>query len=868
MPEGNLAPSSAGFETLDVSRKVLRPAKPEDQGADFRQIFDVLPQPAWVHDADGRWLSVNDSVCELLGYSRAELLERRLPEITHPDDLARNVEFMEKARRGEIESYSVEQRYLRKNGTLLWASAHVRLLRDSSGEAVCFISVLGDAGVRQGEEEAMRKHSQELLHGVLDSLPAQIAVLDPHGKIIAVNRAWQRFADENGAPLNTAPGINYLLAGRKEAGAAGVKTADAVSGVQCVLDDSLSEFEFEFALESADTVPRWFSTLATPLSREHGGAVITQMEITDRHRAETALRASHTLLREIVEGTTDAVYVKDLQGRYTMMNSAGAASLGRTIGQVIGKSARDLFRPDVARQVMAQDLEVVASGRAQTFRTRMDLLGKEHDFLATKGVCRNEEGEIIGIFGISRDITELNRANEALTNERNLLRTLLDALPDPIFVKDAECRFLLNSAAHLRLLGASSQEEIFGRDDFDYFPKELAENYFADDQEVIASGQPLIDRFETTLDQNHETRCMRTTKVPLRDSSGQVIGLVGVHRDITARRRAEQQVARLALIVESSSDAIISTNFEGKVVSWNKAAERIFGYTAEEMIGQSPVRLSAPGRRAETRRLQALVRSGEFLKEVETQRQTKDGKTLDVAVTLSPIFDAERQVVGASVIARDITERKRMEREILEISENEKRRIGQDLHDDLCQYLVGISLLANVLHDNLLQEQRKEAEDAREINRLVSQAITKARSIAKGLAPLELSGIGFMNACQELSIMVQRLFNIACELECEQPVEIADASAAVHFYRIAQEAVHNAAKHSNGTRIIIRLVLDGTGLILSVEDDGVGGAAAARSGGLGLHTMKYRARMIGAQLEFRRGVPRGTIVRCHLPRQG
>ncbi|MEA3188919.1 MAG: two-component system, LuxR family, sensor kinase FixL [Chthoniobacter sp.] len=889
-------------QAVDVTERCRMEAELRASEEQFRATVEQANVGLARIAPDGCFLHVNDRLCEIVGHPREKLLQMRFQDITHSDDLTSNLTLIDRARRGEVERYRIEKRYLRSDASTVWTSVRARVVRRENGEPDYLIAVIEDISERKAAEEALQAsraeleqrvatrtaelqglnetlskenaerrnaesalaESRELLRTTLDSLPAQIAVLNAEGKILIINKVWEAFAEANPG-IMPAVGDNYLTSAGI-LGGCGAPAGEAMSGVRCVLSGSLAEFSFEFPCHM-ESVERWFTLRVAPLSPENRGAVVVHADVTAQHRARVALRESHALLRDIIEGTTDAIYIKDLEGRYMMMNIAGAGTLGLAPADVIGKSTPELFEPEVSREILEQDMKVVTAGKTLTFSYSMRLHGQDRDLLATKGLCHNEAGEIIGIFGITRDITELRRANEALAHERNLLRTLIDNLPDSIFVKDTESRFLLNNAAHLRLLRASTPEEVFGKTDFDCFAPEAAQHYFDDEQVIFASGQPMIDRVETVVNAGGETRWLSTTKVPVRDGAGEIIGLVGINHDITERRLAEQHFVRFASIVESSNDAIISTDVAGKVLSWNKAAERIFGYTAEEMSGQSPAILSPPERREEARELQERVRSGESLKNLQAVRQTKDGRLIDIAVTVSPITDETGKVAGASSIVRDITDQKRLEREVLEIVDLEKRRIGQDLHDDLCQYLVGISLLANVLHDNLKKKHIAEAEDALQINELVRQAVAKARSITKGLAPLELAGSGLMNALDELAMTVQRLFNIDSTFSCPAPVEIADPSAAAHLYRIAQEATHNAAKHCKGDSVTIRLLKTNEGIVLSVEDNGVGCGenGPPPSSGLGLHTMQYRARVIGATLEYLPNETGGTTVRCSLP---
>ena len=153
-----------------------------------------------------------------------------------------------------------------------------------------------------------------------------------------------------------------------------------------------------------------------------------------------------------------------------------------------------------------------------------------------------ENGEIIGIIGMSIDITERKHAEETISNERLLLRTIIDNIPDSIYCKDNAYRKTLTNRAELSYSGANSEADIIGKTDFDLYPKELADGFFADDQSVMQSGMPVLNREEFILDENGLKRWLLTSKLPLRDIDGRIIGLVGIGRDITERKQAEQEI--------------------------------------------------------------------------------------------------------------------------------------------------------------------------------------------------------------------------------------------------------------------------------------------------------------------------------------
>jgi signal transduction histidine kinase len=216
----------------------------------------------------------------------------------------------------------------------------------------------------------------------------------------------------------------------------------------------------------------------------------------------------------------------------------------------------------------------------------------------------------------------------------------------------------------------------------------------------------------------------------------------------------------------------------------------------------------------------------------------------------------------ANIVATTI-QRQAFEKDILEISEHEQRRIGQDLHDDLCQRLAGIALTCDLLQQSLAATSKAESAGAAKIARQLREAISHARMLARGLSPAAPGANGLMSGLAELASSVTELFQVSCRFECEPPVLVENDVAVTHLYRIAQEAISNAVTHGKSKNIVLKLSSRGGKTSLSIEDDGIGFPDNLEPGvGMGLRIMKSRADMIGAILDVRRKDPKGTIVTC------
>ena len=219
----------------------------------------------------------------------------------------------------------------------------------------------------------------------------------------------------------------------------------------------------------------------------------------------------------------------------------------------------------------------------------------------------------------------------------------------------------------------------------------------------------------------------------------------------------------------------------------------------------------------------------------------------------------------ATALTKEVIERERLQRELLKVSEREHRRIGQDLHDGLCQHLAGTAIAGQVLREKLARNHLAEAADAQRVVELIQEGVLLSRRSAKGLYPVEFDAAGLMSALEEFATTTSKLFRINCRFECESPVLVHDGAAAEHMYRIVQEAVRNAISHGRARNIVIRLETLDEGQELRIEDDGEGISSTASSEGMGLRIMAHRAREIGGtfRIERRRGA--GTLVCCALP---
>lgn len=361
--------------------------------------------------------------------------------------------------------------------------------------------------------------------------------------------------------------------------------------------------------------------------------------------------------------------------------------------------------------------------------------------------------------------------------------------------------------------------------------------------------------------------------------------IAGLRRQCNAIAGQDQELSRLATIVRTAVDAIITIDERGIIESSNPATERLFGYSAAELLGRNvKMLMPQPYQREHDTYLRAYLKTGQAKiigigREVTGLR--KDGTTFSMSLSVSEVLLAERRLFTG--IIHDLSKRRLLEREILEVSANEQRRIGQDLHDGLCQDLVGIALGADMVARQLTARGTVEARAVEQLAASIREAAGQARRLSHGLNPVNLNAGGLPIALEALAGKISESFHVRCAVEWDQKAQVTDDATATHLYRISQEAISNAIKHGKASNIEVSLRCEAGRLVLSVEDNGVGLAPDrmskrrtqhghntawppdGRSPGIGLQGMRYRANLMGGTFEVTPGRVAGTRVTCSVP---
>jgi PAS domain S-box-containing protein len=448
----------------------------------------------------------------------------------------------------------------------------------------------------------------------------------------------ERFARN---PLVTGePGICFY------AGAPLVTPEDATLGVLCVIDHE----------------PRTLTQAQEQALRVLARQVMTHLELRRRMRE---LLESENRLRIVTDNAHVGLVIVNQDRRYVYANNAYAEILDLPSSAIVGRRVIDLL-PEIYQEQIRPRLDRAFAGERVSYDLRKQTVEGERHYAVTYDPTK-VNGAVTLVIVVITEITERRRVEELLRHSNERFEIVARATKEAIWDRDLSTNAVWWNEGYQAMFGYSPAETDPTIDSWTNFihPEDL--------DRVIQSVHQVVNGSDHSWSDEYRFRCRDGTYAEIfdrgyliRDAQGKPVRMVGTMQNITARKQAEMAVRRLAAIVEFSADAIIGKDLNSIITSWNRGAEKIFGYPASEMIGNSIMRLIPNGREQEEEQILGKIRRGEHVEHFETLRQTKDGQLIDVSVTASPIVDSTGKAIGVSKVARDITERKVAEAQIAE----------------------------------------------------------------------------------------------------------------------------------------------------------------------------------------------------------
>jgi PAS domain S-box-containing protein len=409
------------------------------------------------------------------------------------------------------------------------------------------------------------------------------------------------------------------------------------------------------------------------------------------------------------------------------------------------------------------------------------------------------------------------------------------------------------SADHEETAASENQEEL------PHAPGDLE----GSNEDLRTSNEEMMSVNEEFQAVNEELETSKEEMQSLNEELNTVNGQL--QEKVEKLRATAEHLRTLATVLIDSNDAVTVHDLEGQITAWNHCGTRMYGYTEREALQMNVEQLLPRELRQDSDGLLARLRRGERIDSLETRRLAKDGRILDVVLTGTPLRDEAGTIIGMALTEHDVTERKALEKEVLEIAAAEQRRIGHDLHDTVGQEMTALGLMADSLVAALQKHSPTDVPLASKIVEGVRRTLNQVRALSRGLVPVEVRAHGLMAALVDLTARLDQQSSVTCRFSCPNLVLVEDNTTATHLYRIAQEAVGNALKHGQARQIEVDLGVSDGLLTLRITDDGIGMRnQGAKAEGLGLKIMRYRADSIRATLSIESPNHGGTRVTCTL----
>ncbi|MEG4068358.1 PAS domain S-box protein [Microcoleus sp. Pol11C2] len=527
-----------------------------------------------------------------------------------------------------------------------------------TNEPVGIATITRDIRDRKTAEDVL-KQSEERFRSLIEASAQIIWICNADGEMAIEQPTWSAFTGQTFDDYKGRGGSNAIHPDDRSSITTAWLTAVA----------NRSFYESEFRMRRYDGEYRYMSCRGVPILNADGSIrewVGANTDITDRKQAEEALREQQTVLRErnvllssILESTPDIIVVKDREGRYVALNSFVANSFfdGKPIEEIVGKDDSELMPPEAAVPIMAKDREIMEAGTTETYEEEISNGESSNYFLTTKAAWRDGQGNILGIIAIARNINDRKQAEAQMRDRNALLNSILESTPDFIVVKDREGRHVALNSNLANFMGKPI-EEIIGKDDLELLPPESACAIMAKDRQVMATG--ITETYEEDVSDGEKTATFFTTKAPWRDGHGNILGIIATTRDISERKQVEQKLRQTLEILDLASNSIIIRDMDDRIIYWNQGAEKLYGWTKAEVVGQHiHTFLETLFPKPLETVMAEFFQQGSW--EGEVQHTTRDGRHIIVASRWTLQRDAEGKPCAQLEINNDISDRKQAE---------------------------------------------------------------------------------------------------------------------------------------------------------------------------------------------------------------
>ncbi len=634
----------------------------------FEILLEALPDLVYLKDTKSRFILVNDAACRHFNTHSPESILGKTDYDFHPKEEA-DLYFAEEQIVLNTGQPIVDERNIHRDRK---GEEHILLKSkypcyDHTGKIIGLLGINRDiTALSEARDSATEKLS--LLRLALNAMPDAFYLKDREGRFLLINEATCR--------LFHLPEEKIL--GKRDCDFVDKKLADEYRADELRVIQTRTPMNNKVeSFESSPGNKVWLMTTKVPYTNHLGeitGVIGVTRDITGLKSAQEESAQKLKLLQTLMEALPDMVCLKDLDNRLLYVNTAYARRFGRDDPrEMIGNNDHDFHPADEAQQYVIEEKEIIKTGTPliNVTNSYMDIEGKERTILKSKIPCYNSQGKITGILGINRDITDIKNSQREAARRLQLLKTVIDVLPDPIYLKDTESRFILVNQALCELFGEPDSGKILGKTDQDFDFTKNADHFRNEEKKIMESGVPLFNRKEWFTHNNGSKSCVIRTKTPYRDESGKIVGVLGINRDITTlektRQELDQKLDLLQMLIDHIPDYIYVKDVLGHIVMANLACVRGAGYKKlDEIIGKTDFdQLPREQAQAFYDQEQKLLAEGHARSFLDECHHKITGQKQFILSTKIPLKDNQGNMIGLVGIGRDMTDIKAQEQALL-----------------------------------------------------------------------------------------------------------------------------------------------------------------------------------------------------------
>jgi PAS domain S-box-containing protein len=791
-------------------------------------------------------------------------------DILHPDIREEMLTYFNESVLKQHQKFDKEYRIIRiNNGEERWVYGLGELELDSNGNPVKMIGTIQDITNQKRSEEALQK-SRERYRSLYQNTPAMLHSIDQEGRLTNVSKYWLK---KMGYSLNEVLGHHSTDFMTEESSS----YAKEVILPKFYETGSCRDVPYQYVKKNGEVMDALLSAIT---ENDENGELIHSLsviiDVTDRKQAEASLRQSEARLRQVIDLVPHYIFAKDHKGRFILANSASAESMGTTPEEIIGKTELEIAPVKKEAKVFTKDDAAVISSGKRKFIPEgrfTDIEGKSH-FLQTIKIPFTASGtKNPSVLGVSVDITERKKAEEAHWESEERFSRLSESAFEGIVISDGGKVFDVNDQL-AKILGYKP-EEMIGKTAMEFVAPESRELVMKNIQSGIEGS---YEHYALKNDGSIFPVEVQAKMLPYEGRSFRVTAI----RDITERKKAEEEIRKLSHSVEQSPAIVIITDTSGNIEYVNPKFEEVTGYTSKEVIGKNPNILKSGKTTSEEYEIlwKTVQAGGEWHGEFHNRK--KNGELYWESASITSIKDTKGQNTHYIAIKEDITGRKAMDKKLREshnrlrsfaerlqmIREEERATIAREIHDDLGQSLTALKMDISWVKNNPEIDAKAKTAIFEKMLVLTDSTIQTVKRIATELRPGILDDLGLVPAIEWQAAEFQNRFKIKCNVSINKSDIIIRDEISIAVFRIFQEALTNVARHSGADKVDVNLnFYDDNKLIMEITDSGVGidEEQINSSKSLGLFGMRERVNILKGKMEIVGKHGKGTKVRVSIP---